>query len=222
MNFDGLNLICGDCVNIMPRLKPGCADFILTDPPYITRFRPYKNNAGQSVANDDNVQWLEPAFRAMYRLLKTDGFAVSFYGWSKADLFLRAWRRAGFGIGGHFAFRKPYASKSAYVEYRHETAYLLIKGNPAFPANPVPDVLDWTYTGNVLHPTQKPVGILRPLIEGFTKPGDTVLDPFCGSGSTPAAAYLTDREYIGIELDPQHFSTASRRMTALRNERRAA
>jgi site-specific DNA-methyltransferase (adenine-specific) len=73
------------------------------------------------------------------------------------------------------------------MRYQHEQAYFLSKGKPTPTAAPPPDVINWTYTGNKLHPAQKPVGIFRPLIEAFTRPGDTVLDPFCGSGSTLAA-----------------------------------
>jgi hypothetical protein len=57
---------------------------------------------------------------------------------------------------------KRYASKKAFGNYRHEAAYLLIKGNPAFPATPLDDVRDWVYSGNELHPTQKSIHILKP------------------------------------------------------------
>jgi hypothetical protein len=53
-------------------------DFTLTDPPYITRYTPHKNNAGQTVTNDDNAAWLKPAFAEIYRLLKPDAYAISF------------------------------------------------------------------------------------------------------------------------------------------------
>ncbi len=66
-----------------------------------------------------------------------------------------------------------------------------------------------------MHPTQKPVGILKPLVEAFSRPGDTVLDPFCGSGSTLVAARELERNYIGIELDPAHYRTAEERLSAL-------
>jgi DNA modification methylase len=74
------------------------------------------------------------------------------------------------------------------------------------------DVLDWSYTGNRLHPTQKPVQVLRPLIDAFCRPGGIVLDPFCGSGSTLVAAKQLARRFIGIELDRVHYLTASRRL----------
>jgi DNA modification methylase len=68
------------------------------------------------------------------------------------------------------------------------------------------------YSGNKLHPTQKPVAALVPLIRSFSLPGEVVFDPFAGSGSSCAAALLTGRKYIGIELNAEYFSEASRRM----------
>jgi site-specific DNA-methyltransferase (adenine-specific) len=72
--------------------------------------------------------------------------------------------------------------------------------------------MDWTYTGNKLHPTQKSVHILTPLIDSFTQPGALVLDPFAGSGSTCVAAQRTGRQYLGIELDANHHQTAITRL----------
>jgi site-specific DNA-methyltransferase (adenine-specific) len=203
-------IIHGDCIDVMSAMSAQSVDFILTDPPYIASYRSRDN---QTVRNDDNTAWLWRSFAQMHRVLKPDAFAVSFYGWPKVDLFFSAWKQSGFRIGGHIIFRKHYASKSAFLQYRHEGAYLLIKGNPPFPAAPLPDVMDWRYTGNKLHPTQKSVHILKPLIEAFTASGHLVLDPFAGSGSTCVAAQRAGRDYIGIELDAIHHQTATARVT---------
>jgi site-specific DNA-methyltransferase (adenine-specific) len=202
-------IIHGNCIEVMGNMPAETVDFILTDPPYLAR---YTSRDRQTVLNDDNATWLPHSFDRMYRVLKGNAFAISFYGWPKVDLFFAAWKSAGFRIGGHIIFRKRYASKSAFFQYRHECAYLLLKGNPPTPAFPLPDVMDWKYTGNKLHPTQKSTHILKPLIETFTAPGDLVLDPFTGSGSTCAAAQLTGRRYIGIELDSTHHQTATNRL----------
>ena len=209
----------GDCIDVMRGFDRASVDFILTDPPYVTRFR---DRQGRTVANDDNGRWLRPAFNQMHRVLKDGGFCVSFYGWNKVDLFMEAWKSAGFRVVGHLVFRKRYASSKRFLRYEHEQAYLLAKGNPAPPARPIPDVLDFPYTGNRLHPTQKPVEALRPLIEAFTRPGDLVLDPFCGSGSTLVAAAQLRRDWSGIELDGQHSETARNRLAALESKRQAA
>ncbi len=57
-----------------------------------------------------------------------------------------------------------------FVDYCHEGAYVLAKGRPVPPLKPLPDVLPFPYTGNTLHPTQKPVEALQPLIESFSAP----------------------------------------------------
>ena len=199
----------GDCISIMHSLPAHSIDFILTDPPYLVS---YKDRTGRSIQNDSNSDWLMPASSEAYRVLKPDHFMISFYGWTQVDKFFHVWRSAGFRIIGHLVFRKPYTSKSRFLKYQHEQAYLLAKGNPALPENPVPDVIDMPYSGNKLHPTQKPVATLKPLIEAFTQDHDLVLDPFCGSGSTLLAAKILRRRYLGIELDEQYYAAAIKRL----------
>jgi SAM-dependent methyltransferase len=63
--------------------------------------------------------------------------------------------------------------------------------------NPIPDILRWKYTGNKIHPTQKPVSVLLRLVKAFSAPRSVVLDPFCGSGSSLVAAGLAGRRFIG-------------------------
>ena len=148
----------------------------------------------------------------MYRVLAPDSFAVSFYGWPQADRFMRAYRDAGFRVVGHLAFPKRYTSATKYLRYQHECAHLLARGRPKTPAETIGDVIDWTYSGNKLHPTQKPLSVLLPLIETFSAPESTVLDPFAGSGSILLAAKMLGRNYIGMELDAKYHAIAERRL----------
>lgn len=113
---------------------------------------------------------------------------------------------------GHIVWQKDYSSSAGFLQYRHEQAYLLAKGNPDRPAKPIADVRAWEYTGNKAHPTEKAVSILTPLIEAFSKPGEIVLDPFSGSGSTAVAAALSGRRYIGIELEGRYCRHARTRL----------
>ncbi len=63
-----------------------------------------------------------------------------------------------------------------------------------------------------LHPAQKPIALMKYLIELTTIKGQTVLDPFCGCGSTLQAAKELDREYIGIEINPDYYNTVCKRL----------
>lgn len=148
-------------------------------------------------------------------MLRPDSFCVSFYGWTKIDHFFAAWKKAGFRVVGHIVFNKGYASSSRFVRYQHESAFLLAKGSPACPGNPIPDVLPWRYSGNKLHPTQKPLDAMKTLVEAFSKPGDLVLDPFAGSGTTCEAALIAGRRYLGFELDPTYHAAATARLAGV-------
>jgi DNA modification methylase len=203
-------IIQADCTKALPMLHDKAINFVLTDPPYITR---YRSRDGRTILNDDNAAWLNPAFAEIYRVLADDSFAVTFYGWPQADKFMDAYRKAGFRVVGHLMFPKTYASSTRFVKYQHESAHLLAKGNPKAPLTPISDVIAWSYSGNKLHPTQKPVSALTPLIEAFSQPGQVILDPFAGSGSTLVAARTLRRDYIGIELDAEYHAIARRRLS---------
>lgn len=62
------------------------------------------------------------------------------------------------------------------------------------------------------HPTQKPVDMLEWLIKSYSKQGDTILDFTMGSGSTGVACKNTNRNFIGIERDPEYYDIAKKRM----------
>ena len=202
-------IIHGDCIAVMRTMPGASVDLVVTDPPYLVN---YKSRDGRRCGNDDNDAWLQPAFREIYRILKPDSFCVSFYGWAWIDRFMRAWRQSGFRSVSHLAWVKWHCSKEGYTAGHHEVGYVLAKGHPPRPAKPISDVLPWKYTGNELHPNQKPVVALKPLIEAFSRAGGIVLDPFAGSGTTGVAARALGRNFILIETDQQHCRTAAGRL----------
>lgn len=203
-------IVNADCTNFLPSLAGNSVDFILTDPPYGVK---YQSRDGRIVPNDDNFRWLQPAAREMFRILRPDSFCVSFYGFNATGRFQHAFRTAGFKIVGNLVFSKRYQSSARYVQRQHECAFLLAKGNPPLPAAPIPDVIYMSYSGNKLHPTQKPVSPLMVLIKAFCPDSGLVLDPFAGSGSSLLAAHVTGRDYIGVEMDVKYHATATRRLS---------
>jgi site-specific DNA-methyltransferase (adenine-specific) len=204
------SVIHGDCINVMKRLPARSVDMILTDPPYLIN---YKSRDNRRVPNDNNADWLEPAFIEMYRVLKPDRFCINFYGYSNAEKFIHAYQSAGFRIVGHLVFPKRYTSSAkGFVRSQHECAHILAKGYPVEPEEKIGDVIEWCYSGNKLHPTQKPVASLLPLIETFSHPQGLVLDPFAGSGSSLLAAKMLGRSYFGIEIDRNYHAIATERL----------
>lgn len=204
-------LILGDCIEVMRGFPAGSIDFVLTDPPYLVN---YKDRSGRSIKNDVATDWLKPAFAEVFRVLKPNALAVSFYGYTKTDLFFEAWKSAGFRVETHFTCTKRYTSAKGFSRRQHEGAYLLSKGNPsAPPEDRIPgDVLEWQHSGNKHHPTEKPLSVLMPFVLAYTNERDIVLDPFCGSGSSLVAAKVLKRRYVGIELDPQYHGIAKNRL----------
>jgi len=204
----------GDCIEVMRQMPTGSVDFILTDPPYLVN---YHDRQGRTLPNDSDANWLNPAMAEAFRALKNNRLMLCFYGCPRAEKFLEAWRSAGFRPVGHLVFRKSYTTKTTdFLKYQHEQAYLLAKGRPPMMGSPLPDVQRLLFTGNKLHPTQKAVMSLIPVIRAYSLPGDVVLDAFAGSASTCAAALLTGRKYIGIELDSEYFNQASARIARIK------
>lgn len=72
--------------------------------------------------------------------------------------------------------------------------------------------------GNKTHPTEKPVSLMRFLIENSTKTNEIVLDPFLGSGATVIACKESGRQYVGIEKDEKYFRVALERISQYKSE----
>jgi len=205
----------GECIDVLGRFPARSIDCIITDPPYLVNF---VDRTGRSFKNDNpnDGQWLLPAYQQMYRVLKANSFCVSFYGYTRAEWFLWAWREAGFRIEEHLTFIKHYPSSTGQVARHHEQAYVLSKGKPKVNAT-IRSVIEYPYTGNKYHPSQKPLEVMIPLVTGFSKPQDIVCDPFMGSGTTGLAALQMDRRFIGIELEKRYYDIALQRMRGQHN-----
>lgn len=211
-NFTTTRIIHGDATAELAKLPDNSIDLIITDPPYLVG---YRDRDGRSIANDRNPDAVLPAIAEMARVLSDGSYMILFCGWVAIDQFSKAWTDAGLRTVGQIFWQKSYASRTWHTECRHESAWLLAKGRPAKPEAPVSDVREWVYSGNRFHPTEKAVDILTPLIRAYSKQGDTILDPFSGSGSTSVAAALTGRNSIGIELEERYCTYARNRLAGV-------
>ncbi len=68
------------------------------------------------------------------------------------------------------------------------------------------------------HPTEKPVPLVEAYIRNSARPGESVIDPFMGSGTAAVACVRTGNPFVGVEIDPKHFETARRRVESAVSE----
>ena len=145
------------------------------------------------------------AFSDLYRVLKPDSFCVCFYGWNRVDEFFSAWRAAGFRPAGHIVWKKEYSSSARFLQYRHEQAYLLARAIRAVRQSPWPMCSRGNTPATGRIPTEKAVEILKTACPRLFKAGRDRAGPVRRSGSTAvAAASLSGRRYVGIELEGRY------------------
>lgn len=185
---------------------------IITDPPYGIN---YVSQTGARIENDKApfIWFLYDAFR----VLKSGGTLLCFTRWDVEQTFIDAIELAGFRVKSEVIWDKVYHgmgdTKAAFAP-AHENIVFAIKGKYSFPGGRPKDLVTFSKLGSaqMIHPTEKPVGLIANLITAVTKPDDLILDPFAGSGSTLVAAKKSGRRFIGVELDDEYYEKARRRI----------
>lgn len=215
MNID---LRLGDCLELMEDIPDGSVDAVITDPLYTTpAVTAYGRTKDRNVA-DLSIQetYLRVLRQGFERILKPcaptfifcddDYFASvfrAFYTWSSNQLII--WDKGRIGLG------KPFRKRHELLFYvnRHGIDYNRTDGITHYPTvlcyKPVPP-------NERMHGAQKPLDMIEDLIKGFTNESDTVLDCFMGSGTTGVACAKLNRNFIGMEINPDYFEIAKSRI----------
>lgn len=212
---DGVTLYCGDCAEF----EIAC-DLIVTDPPYGQEFKSGKSDLWGAIQGDDDVAGTMDRLARVLKGLRRGRHVYIFgnrFDFTKLPLcgFTEIiWDKQIIGMGDLAAPWGPQHENITFANYElskanREKGYgklsaRLRKGSVvrSLRAN----------SGAVKHhPTEKPVDILRQLIESSSVMGETVYDPFAGSGSTLIAAALEGRQAIGVEFEERYCETAAKR-----------
>ena len=212
-----VTLYLGDCLEVLPTLEAGSVDAVITDPPYGIAFVSghYRNGNPHGAMHEDditNAVWL--AFLA--RVVKPTGAIYSFTRWDVLGTWKRlfeffglhvknciVWDKQRTGMGD---LRGAYAPQHEMILFASRGRHLLKQGRP-------PDIISAPRIGATRdHPTEKPVPLLIEFITNSTDIGDTVFDPFMGSGTTGVACVQTGRKFIGIEISEEYFRIAQKRI----------
>lgn len=176
-----------DCLDVLKGIPDGTIDLIATDPPYKTTARGNHGNAGGMFKKDLNKKGM--VFN--HNSITPDQYASEFYRVLKED--------------SHCYVMTNHVNLISMLNEFTNAGFHFIKS------------LIWNKkqkdtNGNNLHDTEKPVELMRILVENSSRERELVLDPFMGIGATGVACKQLNRNFIGVELDPQYFEIAKHRI----------
>ena len=218
------NLINGDCIKELQNISDESIDLIVTDPPYkvITGGKNNGRNSKRPVgilSNNNGYFNNTPApkqyMSELFRVLKNETHCYIFSNAICLSEMLIEAQLAGFKLHNILIWEKNNCTPSQWYMKNCEYVLFLRKGDAKYINNIGQSKTVHQFNniiGNKVHPTEKPVDLLKFYITNSSNVGDVVLDPFMGSGSTGVACIQTGRYFIGIELDEKYFNIAKERI----------
>ena len=229
-------LICGDAREEMSRFPDACIDLIVADPPYNLGkdYGNYHDLKAWREYESFTCDWLAQAIRLLkpigslyvfmgvryisklFIILEND-FGLNFNGWITWHYTQGMGRKTGFSPRHEdiLYFTKTQDYIFNLDEIRIPQKYYRQRNNMAG-ANPG-DVWQFSHVHysnpeREKHPTQKPEALIERIIGASSNPGDIVLDPFVGSGTTCRVAKVLKRKWIGIDINPEYIAMSQRRI----------
>lgn len=211
-----------DCLNVLKDIEDNSIDLVVTDPPYevITGGRNGGVKGKPSGILTENKQlmksipkadlWLSECFRVMkdgtHIYIMTNTLNLTNY--------LNIINSVGFKLHNLLVWNKNNTTPNRWYMKNCEYVIFARKGFAKSINNPSSQTVHNfdNIIGNKKHPTEKPVDLMKLYVENSSQVGDTILDPFMGSGSTGVACKELGRDFIGVELDKQYFDIATKRI----------
>jgi len=242
-------IICGDCIEVLGKVRKPFADLIFADPPFNIGYKYDKYN--DKVERENYIAWTKDWMTVCNKALKPHGSFYIAIGDEYAanvkviadelGLFMRNW------LIWHYTFgqqmKKKFARSHTHIFYfvkskNHFTfndqavrvpsdRQLLYNDKRANPAGKMPDDV-WNGYSRVCgtfkertgwHPCQMPESLLKRIIAVSSNPTDCVLDPFSGSGTTAVTAAQLSRNYVGVEISKSYVEKAKKRLANLKNKK---
>ena len=231
-----IQLIQANCLEWLPKHK-GEFNLVVTDSPYIlnpTTGGRAKNDvfAGKWTGNIGGKEVLKASIEfnnikfkdwmpLVFESLVSQAHFYTMVNDKNLPDALNAAKAAGFRLHNVLVWKKNNCTPNKWYMKNGEFIIFLYKGKARAINNlGSQQIMEITNISgkNKLHPTQKPVGLLRLLIENSSKIGDNVLDPFMGSGSTGKACAELDRKFTGIEIDKKFIEVAQKSLAMYKPE----
>jgi site-specific DNA-methyltransferase (adenine-specific) len=205
-----------DAVTFLARLPNDCIDLCVTDPAYesLEKHRAIGTTTRLTKAwfpIFPNARFGE-LFAQLYRVMKLDTHLYVVCDQETMFVAVPEAKRAGFTFWKPIIWDKVAIGMGYHYRARYEVVLFFEKGSRQLNDLGMPDILTAKRVRNG-YPTEKPLDLLRPLISQSTQPGQLVLDPFMGSGSTGAAAHSLGRDFIGCDVADEAMLRTRTRLT---------
>lgn len=213
-------IICGDALLELKKMPNESVDCCITDPPYNIHLQKnyYSNRKRKNYSQyvDGPVKhslWIPE----IYRILKNNCHFYCFSGYTEIADLIKESEKIGFEIKGIIVWHKKWTGwiAGAYgYKYKpmSELCCFFFKGKRKIINPETPDIIEAKRMRNIDHPCPKPIDLLGIFIKNSTNENDLVLDPFMGSGSTALACKMLNRNYLGVELNPEYIKIAEKRL----------
>lgn len=207
-----------DCLEVLKSLENKSIDCVLIDPPYAIDFN--HSWQGATIKNDTTetaLLLLDDVCKLLIEKAKQDAHIYIFSSWLNIDKFKQIIEKY-FDLSNILVWVKNNSSLVDFNKryaFKYENIFFCKqKGNNERMLNnkQSPDVLNFNRVSIPYHPTEKPVDLLKYIIENSTVENEIVLDCFMGSGSTGVASLELNRKFIGIEIDKKYYDYASTRL----------
>ena len=223
-----IDLRCENCITAIKNMPDMCIDLIVTDPPYKLTSRGGSGTMGgywkekrakQGIIFDFNNTSCKEYLPEFYRILKDKSILYLMCNNTNLQEMLNEGTKVGFRFVKCLIWEKGNKICGRYYMNCFEYIILFRKGGDK-PINKcgTPDILKIPIkkikdtNGKNLHDTEKPVDLMKILVENSSNEGDVVLDPFMGIGATGVACKELNRNFIGIERDENYFNIAKERI----------
>jgi len=212
----GITLYCGDALDIMPLLPS--VDLVVTDPPYSFGLASTAQEGKAGGWGDlmNGARWYASWIREAYRLTQSrQGAAWIFNSWRSFPILARAAYEALWPIESLLVWDKEWIGPGGVQGLRpsYELVALFAHDGFAIPNRGLPDIwrAQWASARPNGHAAEKPIALIERIIRE-SGPGDLILEPFSGSGTTLHAAKNLGRRAIGIEIEPRYCEIAVKRL----------
>lgn len=201
-------IICGNSIEVMRGVKDESIDLFLTDPPYFLPAKHYDTRKyfARSLSDLTILEYFfKGVFKEAIRILRKEGFIYVFCDGQSYPVFYVQ-------LYPHVKSLRPLiwdklTSINGY-SWRHQHEIILFAEMPKAPAIPTGDGDILKYRAVKVnereHPAEKPIDLISALIEKSSNKGDTILDPFCGSGKVAVVAEKLKRNSIIIDVSKEY------------------